>query len=312
MKNEIHMVTGAFGYTGKYIAKILLNKGVQVRTLTNSINRKNFFGNKVKPYLYNFNDPYKLEKSLTGCSVLYNTYWVRFNHKKFNHNEAVENTIALFKAAQAAGVKRVVHISITNPNKYSHLEYFRGKAILEEELQKMFDSFAIVRPAVIFGPEDILINNIAWLIRTFPVFGYFGNGRYKLQPIYVEDLAALAIESAFNTENIIVDAIGNETYTYKELAITIAKMLQKKRIIIPIPPYIGYIIGLILGKLKGDVMITKEEIDGLMQNLLYTTSMPIGKIKLSQWLQNNKNNIGTKYNNEIQRRIDRSKEYSDL
>ena len=181
--SQVHMVTGAFGYSGNYIARRLLDRGHKVHTLTNSLRRKNPFGDRVRSFLFNFDDPTALAESLRGTAVLYNTYWVRFNHRSFKHAGAVENTLKLFEAAKEAGVGRVVHVSITNPSKDSHLEYFSGKAELEQALVESGLSHAILRPTVLFGKEDILINNIAWLLRRFPLFGVFGNGQYKLQPI---------------------------------------------------------------------------------------------------------------------------------
>ena len=126
---ELHSVTGAFGYTGKYITQRLLNKNITVKTLTNSINRKNDFGDKVIVSPFHFNELDKLVKALEGVSVLYNTYWVRFNHSTFQHSEAVQNTIKLLEAAKQAGVKRIVHTSILKPDKNSKLEYYAGKGI---------------------------------------------------------------------------------------------------------------------------------------------------------------------------------------
>ena len=88
-----------------------------------------------------------------------------------------------------------MHISITNPSLDSPLPYFRGKAILEKEIRASGISHAIVRPTVLFGKEDILINNITYLLRRLPVFAIPGSGDYRLQPIYVEDLAEIAVEA---------------------------------------------------------------------------------------------------------------------
>ena len=98
----IHAVTGAFGYSGKYIAKRLLDKGHTVITLTNSPDRPSPFGSEVQAYPFNFDNPDQLAESLKGVSVLYNTYWVRFNHKTFTHADAVRNTITVFNAAKEA------------------------------------------------------------------------------------------------------------------------------------------------------------------------------------------------------------------
>ena len=309
---ELHVVTGAFGYSGKYIASHLLAAGKKVHTLTNSANRANPFGGQITSSPFYFDDTNKMITSLEGAAVLYNTYWVRFNHRDFTHQIAVENSIKLFNAAKEAGVRRIVHISITNPSEDSELEYFSGKARLERELQSTGLSYAILRPTVLFGKEDILINNIAWVLRRLPVFGVFGDGSYRLQPIYVDDLARLAVEEGFNEENKIIDAIGPETFTYRELVKEIGEIIGHPRPIISVPPELGYLAGTLIGKLVGDTFITREEIKGLMQDLLYTTSAPAGETKLSDWAREHADHLGQEYASELARRRDRQLAYENL
>jgi uncharacterized protein YbjT (DUF2867 family) len=310
MKNEnIHAVTGAFGYSGKYIAQRLLAEGRSVITITNSLHRMNPFGDRVRVLPFNFDAPDKLTESLQGVSVLYNTYWVRFNHGDFTHADAVRNTETLFRAAKAAGVNRVVHVSITNPSEDSPLEYFSGKARLERALVESGISHAILRPTVLFGKEDILVNNIAWALRRLPVFGVFGDGQYKLQPIHVDDLAQLAVEQGKRSGNATINAIGPETFTYRGLAEVIGQIIGKKRPVVSVPPIVGYAVGWGIGKLMGDVMITQEEIKGLMDNLLCVDAPPVGTTKLTDWAKKRATSLGLHYTSELARRQDRKAEY---
>jgi NADH dehydrogenase len=295
-------ITGAYSYSGKYITRRLLARGHEVITLTAHPNRTDEFKDKVKAYPFNFDNPEGLRQSLQNVDVLYNTYWVRFNHSTFNHEDAVANILVLFDAAQKAGVKRVVHISITNPDENSSLEYFSGKGRLEKALIKSGLSYAILRPTVIFGDEDILINNIAWALRHLPVFGLFGDGNYKLQPIYVEDLADLAVEQGEKQGNVIIDAIGPETFTYRELVNTIGQLIGAKRPLVPVSPTIGYLAAKMIGFLTGDVFVTRPEIEGLMANLLFTNSQPTGRKKLTDWIREHSGTLGKHYANELKRR----------
>ncbi len=257
---------------------------------------------------------------MRGATVLYNTYWVRFNYRtggsqtrpNFTHSLAVENTRKLFNAAKQAGVERIVHVSITNPSEDSPLEYFSGKATLERALTESGLSYTILRPTVVFGPEDILINNIAWALRHLPVFGVFGDGAYKLQPIYVDDLAALAVTQGKSRENRTVDAIGPETFTYRELVHTLGDIIGARRPIIGVPPWFGYAVGSLISRMQGDVFITREEIDGLMQNLLYTKSPPVGEMKLTDWARANAATQGVKSASELARRQNRNEAYEKL
>jgi NADH dehydrogenase len=307
--NDNHAVTGAFGFSGKYITQRLLDKGHRVVTLTNSLQRANPFGEKVKAFPFYFDDPAKLTRTLQGTTVLYNTYWVRFNHKNFTYADAIKNTATLFEAAKTAGVERIVHISITNPSENSQLEYFSGKAKIERNLKESGLSYAILRPAVLFGDEDILINNIAWALRRLPVFATFGKGRYRLQPIYVDDLAEIAVAEGNIRENNIIDCIGPETFTYRGLVEEIGDIIGIRRPIISIPPTLGFMFANIIGKMVKDVLITRDEIDGLMQDLLYVDSPPAGKTKLTDWAHRRTEILGRKYASELARRTDLKSAY---
>ncbi len=308
---NLHVVTGAFGYSGKYIATRLLDAGHRVRTLTNSPDRPNYFGNRVESHALDFQRPEALAESLRGADVLYNTYWVRFNHRDFSHSAAVENTLTLFRAAQQAGVRRVVHVSITNPSLDSPLEYFSGKAELERALISSDLSYAILRPAVLFGKEDILVNNIAWSLRRFPVVPIFGDGRYRLCPIYVDDLAKLAVEHGSDSENCIIDAIGPETFSYGELVAEIGRLVGKRRWLARVPVSMGYLGCKVLGKILGDVILTREELEGLMSDLLYVESQPTGQTRLTDWVRENADTVGARYSSELARRKDRQMTYRE-
>ncbi|MDR0327597.1 MAG: NAD(P)H-binding protein [Planctomycetaceae bacterium] len=300
---DIHAVTGAFGYSGQYIARRLLQAGKTVRTLTNSSDRTGEFQGKIQVYPFAFDDPLRLIESLQDVSVLYNTYWVRFNHRHFNHSVAVENTLKLFAAAKKAGVKKIVHTSITNPTLDSPLAYFSGKATLEQALIDSGIAYTILRPTVLFGNEDILINNIAWMLWRFPVFGVFGDGQYKLQPIFVDDFAALAVQGGTSSENKIINAIGPETFSYRELVATMAQIIRGRKLpILSIPDGLGLAVGNVIGLFTGDVVITKAEIAGLKSNLLYVDAPPAGTTRLTDWLHEHKDSVGVRYASELSRR----------
>lgn len=302
-------VTGALGYSGRYIAQQLLGRGDSVMTLTNSPNRPNPFGDRVQAQPFHFDEPARLMESLRGIETLVNTYWVRFDHRLFTHDQAVTNTQTLFTAARDAGVRRIVHVSITHPDAQSDLPYFRGKAELESFLKGLGVSYCILRPTVLFGKEDVLINNIAWGLRRLPVFGVFGEGDYRLQPIYVEDLARAAAEKAGQQASEIIEAIGPETFTYRELVTLVCKTLGLRRLIVSVPPTLGYWTCRLLGMMVGDVVITREEIQGLMEGRLAVDAAPLGTTRLTDWIAAHRTTLGRSYTSEMARRIDRDSAY---
>ncbi|MGA4578933.1 SDR family oxidoreductase [Limisphaera sp. VF-2] len=301
--DELHVVTGAFGYSGRYIARRLLALGVRVRTLTNRRPRPELFDRPIEVHPLAFDDPARLREALQGAAVLYNTYWVRFDRAGFSFDRAVANTLRLFEAARAAGVRRVVHVSITNPSEASPLPYFRAKARLERALQESGLSWAILRPAVLFGGDDILINNIAWCLRHLPVMAVFGDGSYRLQPIHVEDLAALAVEAGQEPDCCLIHAIGPETFTYRGLLEQLGELLGCPRPILSVSPETGWWAARLLGWFLDDVMLTRDEIAGLMQGLLAVDDVPAtGVIRLTDWARRHAATLGLHYASELARR----------
>jgi NADH dehydrogenase len=300
--DELHAVTGAFGYSGRYIATRLLDAGHRVVTLTNSRPAVDPFDGRIRAFPLSFERHHDLVASLQGVRVLYNTYWVRFNHRRFSHSRAVQNTKRLFTAAREAGVRRIVHVSITNPSLDSRLEYFRGKAELEVALRESGMSHVILRPTVLFGREDILINNIAWMLRRFPLFGVFGDGEYRIQPIYVDDLAQLAAAHGARKGDTIVEAIGPETFTYRELVTTIGAIIGQPRPVVSLPSSLAYGMALMLGTVLRDVVITRDEIRGLMEERLYVDAPPAGSTALTSWAREHHSSLGRRYASELARR----------
>jgi NADH dehydrogenase len=293
-------VTGAFSYSGKYITKRLLERGEEVITLTGHPNRADPFGGKVKAYPLDF-DEASMTRSLQGVDALVNTYWVRFDKGENTQPRAVENTRKLINAANAAGVKRVVHISITNPSAESHLPYFWGKAANEKTVMESGMDYAILRPTVLFGKEDILINNIAFLLRRFPIFALPSDGSYKLQPVYVDDVAELAVEGIYSKENYVIDAVGPDIFTFKEMVEMIGEKIGAKRLLISVPPRLALLAAQFLSIFVSDVILTPEEVDGLMAWLLVSKEPPRGKTRLADWLAANKDRVGAKYASELKK-----------
>lgn len=294
-------MTGAFGYTGKYITRQLLSMGRRVKTLTGHPNRQNPFGDRVSVALLNFDNQRELAENLRGASILYNTYWIRFSYGQVTFDKAIANTKTLIEAAEQAGVRRIVHISITNASEDSPFPYFRGKGLLEKAIIHSRLSYAIIRPTVIFGAEDILINNIAWLLRRFPVFAIPGAGHYRLQPVFVEDMAEIVISAAQRDENITVDAVGSEVFTFAELVRLIADKVQARARIIHLRPGLALFLAKLLGYVVSDVALTRDELEGLMSNLLVSDSPAMGQTRLSDWLAHNADTVGTKYASELNR-----------
>ena len=298
-------VTGAFGFTGRYIAQQLLDAGHTVRTLTG---RPQFQGSHADPFAgqvealpFNFERPDALAESLRGVDTLYNTYWVRFDSGDVTFDRAVQNSRALVRAAEAAGVRRMVHVSITNPDPDSRLPYFRGKGLVEQAIRDSGLSYGIVRPALVFGQGDILLNNMAWALRRFPLFPVAGSGQYRAQPVYVGDLADLAIAAGEEPDNNIVDAVGPETYTFDELLRLVGETVGSHCRLAHMPPAAALSLSRLVGLIVRDVVLTRDELAGLSANLLTSQEPPRSATRFSEWLEQHGSNLGQHYASELDR-----------
>ena len=298
---ERSVVTGALGYTGQYIAKLLLSEGHEVRTVTSHPEKLNPFGPQVRLAPFDFDFPERLAEHLRGATTLYNTYWIRFSHGKVTFDHAIDNTMALLRAAETAGITRIVHVSITNASRESPFPYFRSKAIVEQAVIESALSHAIIRPTLIFGREDILINNIAWLLRRFPVFAVPGSGDYLVQPVYVGDLARLAVDAGRRQENLVFDAVGPEVFTFDQLVRLVANSVNSRSRIVHLSPKLAFLASKLLGLLVSDRLLTRDEVGGLLYNLLMSSDPPTASTRLSDWLFENAGHLGKHYASELSR-----------
>jgi NADH dehydrogenase len=300
MSRSVHAITGAFGYSGLHIARQLVDRGERVRNLTGHPDRPDPFAGAVEVTRFRFEDPAAMRAALQDVRVLYNTYWVRFDHGESTFTRAVERSRALFRAAADAGVERVVHVSITNPTPDSALPYFRGKAEVEAALRGTGLSHAILRPAVFFGGRDVLINNIAWLLRRLPLFG-IARGAYGIQPVHVEDLARLAVEQGASRVDAVLDAVGPETLTFDELVRAVRRAVGSRAQILPVPRALLLATARLVGALVHDVVLTRDEIEGLSANLLVSKGPPTASTRFSEWLASHAEQLGVEWASELQR-----------
>jgi len=302
---NIDVVTGAFSYSGRFIAALLLERGRGVRILTNHPKPGDPLAPRIPTYPLNFQDGDALVAALQGADTLYNTYWVRAPQGSLTHEIAVDNTKRLIGAARRAGVRRIVQTSIANPTA-STTSYYRGKAALEEAVRFSGLSYAIVRPTLLFGEGDVLINNIAWLLRHLPVFAIPGDGRYRLQPMHVQDHAGLQAEVGSQTADVIVDSAGPEIFTFNELVHLLRRAMNLRTVVVHTPPVLALAGAILAGRLVGDMLLTRDELDDLMHDILLSHEPPRGATRLTEWLPSHRDEVGRRYASEMQRHYRRA------
>jgi uncharacterized protein YbjT (DUF2867 family) len=297
---ETDVVTGAFSYSGAAIANALQAAGRRVRTLTGHPGRAPA-GTEIDVRPLAFNDPDALTRDLAGAHTLYCTYWIRFSHGGNTHAAAVENSRVLFQAAASAGVRRIVHVSITHADPASPYPYFRGKGEVERHLESAGVPYAIARPAILFGGNGVLLNNIAWLLRHVPVFAVGGRGDYRIRPIHVDDLARFCVDLGTRTDSVTLDAVGPESVTFRELVTAIRSATGSHAIIVPAPGWLVPPLSAVLGAALRDVLLTREEYQAMAAGLADSTAPSTGETVLTEWIGEHGDELGRTYASELNR-----------
>ena len=297
---QTDVVTGAFGYSGAAIARELVAAGHQVRTLTGHPGRAPD-GSQIDVRPLDFADSSGLERDLRGAHTLYNTYWVRFGHGSASHATAVANSQTLFAAAARAGIQRIVHVSITHADPASPYPYFSGKAAVEAYVRDLGVPYAIARPAILFGGDGVLLNNVAWLLRHLPVFAVGGTGGYRVRGIHVDDLARLCVDKAGERTNSVTDAVGPERPTFFELVSSIRSAVGSRSPILPLPAHLLPLVSKVLGVFLHDVLLTSDEYRAMAAGLADTDGPATGTTALSTWLADHGDQLGLHYANDLRR-----------
>lgn len=295
-RRTLDLVTGATGYSGAYVARRLLSRGRRVRTLTRD---PSLVTAPLEGFAYRFEHPEAMAEAFEGVDTFYNTYWVRFGRGEVDHDVAVRNSCALVKAAAVAGVRRMVHVSIMQPSADSPYSYHRGKAQVEAVVRASGMQYAIVRPSVLFGGDEILLNNVAWLLRHLHAFAVPGDGRYPIRPTHVEDLADLMVRLGASQGSLVRDAGGPETFAFGDLVRRIATATRARALVVDLPRAVVLpLIGLV-NRLTGDVTLHREELDALMDGLASCGGEPAGPRRFTDFLAAHAATYGARYASEV-------------
>jgi uncharacterized protein YbjT (DUF2867 family) len=294
-------VTGAFGFTGRAIAERLLDAGHDVVTLTRRSGRGDSLTPRITVRPFDTASSADLAASLAGVDTLYNTYWLRFPRGGATFEGAVARSAALLAAARQAGVRRVIHVSVVNAAADAETPYVRAKAALESVVRSSGIEWVIVRPTLTYGPSDILINNLAWALRRFPVYGLPGLGRYTVQPVHVDDVARICLDAGDGEPSRTLDAAGPEILTYRGLVALVREAIGSRSVVLPMPGPVVLATAKLLGLAVRDVVLTADEIRELTSSLLTSAKPPLGAIRVSDWVREHADSLGRQWSSELGR-----------
>ena len=299
------VVTGAYSYTGHAVARSLIARGWRVRTLTNRTSPLQTLDVDLERAPLQFDDPDALVTACRGADLFVNTYWIRYPRGGVGFDEAVANSAVLLASAVTAGVSRVVHVSVSNPSRDSALDYYRGKAQVEAVVRGLGVSHAVVRPTLVVGSHDILVNNIAWFLRRFPLFAMPGRGAYRVQPVTLDDVGEIVADAAAAKEDVTWDAAGPETVTFDALVRGVAAAIGRTRPIAHVPPRLAAALVRVVGVGLREVVLSKQELAGLMEERLVSSEPPRGRSSVMAWIAAHGEELGRRYASEVTRHFRR-------
>jgi NADH dehydrogenase len=288
MDSRIDVVTGGFGNAGGAVVRRLQAAGRTVRTLTNHPPED---PGDIEVHPLAFDDPDRLAAALDGAATFYNTYWVRMGDRG-NYDRAVANSKALVDAATRAGVSRIVQFSVIKPSLDSPFPYFRGKAQVEAIVRDSGIPAAIIRPALIFGGDAVLIHNLAWLLRRMPVFAIPGDGDYRVRPVHVDDIAELCVAAGARSTDETVDAVGPERPTFNEFVTTLRDAVGGRARIVHAPSRLVLAGARVLGAVLRDDLLNRDELNSTMAGLADSDAPAIGSVVLSAWIREHAGELG--------------------
>lgn len=248
---------------------------------------------EVRPHA--FGDPDALAAAFEGVRTFYNTYWIRTGDST-GYASAVARSKELIDAATAAGVERIVHLSVLGASADAPYPYFRAKAEVEEHGRNSGVAFAAVRPALIFGGSSALLSNLAWMLRRLPVMGVAGDGTYRVRPVHVDDVADICVDlgarDPTELDGTVVDAVGPDRPTYDELVRHVRTAVggRARMVHLPVP---AVIFGArVLGWVLEDEVLTRDELVSTMAGIADTDGPATGSTSVIEWLYRRGDSLG--------------------
>jgi uncharacterized protein YbjT (DUF2867 family) len=240
--NRTVTVFGGTGFLGRCIVRHLRLHGFCVRVASRHLNRDGALLGPDDPQLQllkaDVHDERSVADALVGAYGAVNAVSLYVEHEQETfHSVHVASAQRVAAQARRAGVRRLVHVSGIGADSSSPSLYIRKRGEGELAVREAFADAILIRPAVMFGPDDAFLTRILELLKRLPIYPMFGNGQMKLQPVYVEDVgqAIAKLLHEEQTGSLVFEFGGPRVYSYEDLLRTVANAAGAKCILIPLP-----------------------------------------------------------------------------
>lgn len=240
-------VFGGSGFLGSYVVERLADRDAVVQVAVRDPEAAKHVRplgqvGQVTPVACDIKDPAAVERAVAGADAVINLVGILAERGRQNFRAVhVDAPASIARAAAAQGVDSLVHVSAVGSSRQALSEYSRSKAAGEEALREAYPDAVIMRPSVIFGPEDGFFNLFAGLARIAPALPLFGGGNTRFQPVYVADVADAVVRGASDAslKGQTFELGGPRVYTFAELMELMLAEIRRKRMLVPVPFIVG-------------------------------------------------------------------------
>ncbi len=257
-------VLGSSGFIGTHLTLFLLQMGYRLNLLHHRADPDYVSPRgQIESFQGSINDKDAMKRCFEGCSGVYHLVGIIAETRTSTFQRTVaEGTRALVDAAKEAGVKKIFYLSALGTSEDAETEYFRTKHEAERAVIESGLDYTIFRPSVVYGVRDKSLNMIASMVRHSPIIPVIGDGKYRMQPVYVEELAAIMAHASRLdvTDGKIYEVGGPEQLTYMEILDIIKRVLGRKRLTVHIPVSWVNAAAAVMEKIFKPAPVTRDQI----------------------------------------------------
>jgi uncharacterized protein YbjT (DUF2867 family) len=260
-------VFGASGFIGRHLVQRLARKGIRVKAAGRRPQNAQFLMQmgdvgQIAPIGVDITQDASVAAAVTGADAVVNLVGILYQRGRSSFKAIhVEGAERVALAAQRAGVQRLVQVSAIGADANSPSVYARTKALGEGAVRTALPGATVVRPSIVFGPEDDFFNRFASMARFAPALPLFGGGTTRYQPVYVGDVADAIVKSLTDsaTAGKTYELGGPRAYTFAELMALVLAVTERKRALVKLPFWMADIIGIFAGLVPGRPPLTRDQ-----------------------------------------------------
>jgi NADH dehydrogenase len=242
METKLVTIFGGSGFVGRHTVRALAKAGWRIRVCVRYPNQAFFLRpagtvGQIAPLKCDVTDPDQVARVTAGADAVINLTGILVSRGQSFDEVHAEGARNIAEAAAQAGVGALVHVSAIGADSESASHYAQSKAEGEARVRAAFPAATILRPSIVFGPEDNFFNRFAGLARFVPALPLIGGGKTRFQPVFVGDVAA-AVTTALTSQAArgrTYELGGPMTYSFKELMEIVCRETGRRRVLVPVP-----------------------------------------------------------------------------